>query len=1467
MRHTATTDDARPGACTAQRRPIPGALALACLLLGLGAGASIAQPENPVYVDDAPAAEQVLGEIDGLLGRDNAAEAVRALQRLLETEPDRLINERADPDLYRSVRDRVHAALLVEPALLDRYRATVGPSARAALERGEAQRVEIAMLLTEAGADAAIQLASERYRRADFDAALRLLAPLETHPDRAGDRGMRAAALLAEIARFIADEPRRTSLGAQAGRWAAEAGGRLAADALEPVPAPESALRSGYGPFNPMAPTDAERLLPRPLRSMPLDPAAVSDESLRPPDDPAPWILPTAAGDTLLVNDGTRLSAFDAASLERLWTHEPTASSAAVPGFTGRANVAQTVSEGLTVVADRGVVLGVTGLATGNRRSAGQRLNAVELDSGSPMWSASPSEIDPDLAGAVFFGPPLIEGDTAVVGVFTFAPLRRVHVAHLAGLDLYTGRTKWVRLLGTAGVLPSQRTTDSAPIMLAREGVVYRVEPLGVAAAIEAHTGRPRWVRRLGSAEETSSRRPPWEAPQPIAVAGSIVTITPDRTELIALGPDSGTIVARRPMADLGSPNYFLHAGEHLVGLGGLTAAVVPAVSAFDAEPARLAVGAGPITGRAIVSGDRIVLPTDRGVTLLDAASASAETVGLERPGSPVVARGQLLLVSGTRAHGYLDWANAERVLSGRIADHPADPQHAIALAELAGRAGRPARVPAAADDALNAIARLVDRGDEGEAVAARSKLFRILAAVLDAEFAPTDAGGPGPGAIPVGDRGAIVERLERAARMPSQRVGHLMRRAAWHEQRREHDEAAGDYQRILADEILARAEHTVRWRRQRADLASTAALARLLAEHGPGFYSRFDRDAERAIAALHEQDAVASTATPDAPELDLNPQEPGPPAVSNAERAEGYERLARRFPVAKVAAEAWLASSRAHLEAADRRASIAAARSGLEAAVRQPQRRRDREVAAELAGRLASMLAEDDRVFEAASIARRARAELRLTSVPIGNEEVRLDSLEQSLRSRLIDAERLPRVSDNPGAMVQVLGGWKPIAAASQTGPIATAAVLLRNDSLGLLALWSTAGETDPTVDLAAARADGSLIESEPRLRPVWSRPLGDDPFDDVRLVRLTATEALLIRGQHTEARLESIETISGTTNWSTPAFGSLFDEEPPELRTGAILTPLDGRAWLRDQVLAVGRRTAITVERSGRASAVDMQTGEVLWARRLDVPAVYEASLADGVLTVIGERPSDPAQGERSVMDPVVAGYDARSGAPLFEPIDPGSYARWVRHRPGSPPLIGLDSGVAALDPARSGTRWVVDDPAVRLSGDAWIMPGRAYVLGPDRQLWQIDTAAGRLGAASLEDLGRIAEATQVTAHTLPDGSALFAGTEGVVMFNADGRLIGGDGFDGSRRFRLPAVAEGLVVAVDANRLPADRVDTTTLPAFGLAVMETPSGRLRTERLLELFSTPRSLTVIDDHLLIGTDRGTVVYDARTDR
>lgn len=1394
----------------------------AVLLFALVPGLSPAwgQVVNPVYVDDSPAAAEVLAQLDALVSRGSEGEAVRSLQHLLETEPDRLVPDPGDGALFRPVRAMVHAALLSRPGLLSRYRTSIGPVAARALAGGDAAGVERSSLLTEAGFDAALAVAGAQLESGSFDAARLTVAQLADHPDRVGERGVRAGRLLATVSRYTGSAPDR-ELGLS---WVRGAGGSADESEYGFVSAPASARRVGYGSFAWMDALASESLLERPLRSARLDDLEAGGES-PPVDQHEPWVLPTVAGDLLLVNDGDRIGAFDAATLERLWVTEPQADSQIDPGEARRPRHASQMEDSVSVTAGGSVGVAATGRLYGRRRFGDPRVHGLDLSDGRVIWSVRAATVDPALAGATVFGPVVVSGDTAVIGFFTFAQLRRVHLAHLAGVDLYTGATRWVRLVATAGVLPSQRDVDVAPAMLSEGGVVYRVEPLGVVSAVEAATGRPVWTRRVPpGAEQPGPSREAWEQPVPIIAGGRLLVVSPDLTGLIGLDPSTGAVHGRVGLGSFGWPDYFLKAGEWLVsvGQGGLRS--VPVGAEFESEPVEIASGPLGSTGRAVVSGDRVIVPTHRGAMVVDPSGGGVSVLPLEHPGSLAVAGGQLVALSGASVHGYMDWANARRVLSERLAADPSDARPAIALAELAYRSGRHGEIETAAQAAIEAMG----RGANPEPV--RRRLVAALRSMLDDE----------PASLTGGARGSIIETLSRVASSPGERVGVIMHRGAWLASRGDERGAVREYQSVLLDPELSAAEHGTRWRVERAGRSATSALAELVGREGPGIYREFDQQARRALDALRADPAGAG--------------------------ATALESLAQSYPLARSAPEAWLAASEAHEASGSWRALRSSLEAGFEACVRVGARRSGEATAAELAGRLSRRYEAEGRPYPAARAVRRAASELGLSVLTDHGERLEVSALEASLRARLAEEQRPPRIEAAPREMVLMLGGWSLVRPASTSGPAATTHVLMRSEARGAIALFAAGAA--PGAGLGFDPEAGVVAHPGERapLAPIWSRPLGEDPEAEPRLLRLSPSEALFLTGRHAQARLEVVDALTGSTRWVSPAFGQTFPDDPPRYATGVIDTPLDGRQWLRDHVVLVSATHAGLIDRFGRAAVYELSTGRAVLTRRLDVPVVYDAALERGVLAVVGERPADRARRETAGAVPMAAAYDLATGGAIFGPAefrDQASFGRWVRLDGDDTMLVGIDSGVVGIDLAGGGVSWTVDDPAVGLSGECWVGRDHAFVLGVDRQVWQIDLGGGALRGRPLEDLGRVTGASAVDLLLLETGESVFATDVGMVSYDAEGRLIGGDGLNREARFVRPAAAEGLLVSVSRSPM-TDGIDVPRGPGrYQYVAMELPGGTLRAEAGLDLPGQPRSVTVLDDLVLVTAEDSTAVYAA----
>lgn len=1407
--------------------------ALACVLAcGPIAGVARAQEQqqSPVYVDDSPTAQQVLAQLPRLVAQGNLVEAVSNIQRLLDEEPARLVADADDPELYQSVRERLHGALLSSPALLERYRLTQEPVARRLLSEGEPERVERSMLMTRAGAEAALTLAQECFEAGRFMAAARTAGQLLAHPDVSADAELaaRGARLLAMVARYAEGEMARDLALEFARLGGIES--EIEAETARVVEAPVSARVQSVGLAEAGAGFAPGELLARPLRSAPIaGPGSAGEATLLrgqrlTSPEPTPWSMPVLAGDMVLVSDGVRMTAWDRVTLRRAWQHEAAVAPSSIglemptPAVLRRITESD-VTDAVTPAVAGGVAVGVLMPASDRSRLEVPQMHAVALATGEPMWWAVPSRLRAEWSDASFSGPPTIVEGLVVAGVFQFSPLRRVMSEHLVALDLYTGELRWSVLVGTAGVAPSQRLQRTAHLLSERDGAVYLTDPIGIVGAVEAHTGRPLWIRRVAGEEGfTGTTRAEWEQPAPVVLGDTVVALSPDQLWVYVLERDSGVVLGQRPASTLGWPEYLLLAGERLVGVGeGIV--TIAADGLLTDEPVEIeSVRAERAPGRVRLAGDELLVPAIEGVLVVDPAkpTAPARRVSLDYPGEPVGVGDLLIVADGAYVHAYLPWPTAEAALRARMVESPDDPDVALTYAELAYRAGAAEKIPGAAGLALEAIGRL---GRSERADQARGRLYESLLSMLTAEDA---------GELSAKLRGQLVERLGESASTPTERVGHLMEVGRHAEMEKEWESAARAYQGVLLSEELAQAEHAQGRRRQRADLAAASALRGLTRSH-PRAYSDFDKEASDRFRALTEGDGAGDAA-------DL-------------------EELAGRYPVAKVVPEALLRASDEHAAAGRTERSIAALERALSAMEAMPERRSPADaVAGEIAGRLVVLLAENDRLFGASQVLGRVREQrpaLRLTNM---GAPLDARALGEDLASRLATLARLPRVGAEPTGMGQVFVGWRVVRPLSSGGASATNHLLLHSAALGQVALFGMGGEA---TDELGFESELVLGEAPGALRPIWSRAalMGDEPA----LVRLGPAWALLLWGTGESASLEMVDTVTGRTRWSTPAFGELFDEAPARRLTGMVETPLDGPTRLSDLMVVLSEHHAAILERTGRVAVFDMVSGEAAWTRVLDVPVVYEASMSGGVLAAVGERAADVRAGEEPGVVPMLATYDVRTGEAMEIRDDLASLMRWVRVDHAGRVIAGLDRGVIGIDPRARSVRWVVDDPAVRLSGDAWLLHERMVVLGPDRQLWQIDTETGALRDAPLEDMGRVGGSSRVSVREGAEGEAAFATERGLVVFARDGSLVGGDATSGMAAVLPPVAGEGVYAMLQTE----GRTHQEEGAVYRLWTLDARRGVILGQADLRLLYDPEEIILLDGAVVVSAAGATLVYES----
>lgn len=1342
-------------------------------------------PGQPVvvqrpYLDEALFAKDALSKAIELDSAGNRAEAARIMQDMLDREADQLLPTEADPQLWQSVRERVHALLVQRPALLATYVSEQSALASRQLQAGELSQVERTRFLTPSGLEATLRIAQLDIEAARWHAAAIALASARTHPQ------------------------------AQSQMEAIESLARDLASGLAQVPARPTLRRAPQTSFERFAASLPPSTPSAPLRTLPFtpDPAAMQTfRRARLPEqgENAAWIFPTRVGDRVLINDGAGIIAADAATLAPLWRTAGGIETAPRDDQAQFFGGDQVLDDGAFVAVGQGVAVAALGRPRSGQRAGDARVVAVRIADGSELWSIDPRSLDLSgvglgeagapaemdrLADAVVRGAPIIDSDVVVLGLRRPGLTRRISSLSLLGLDLFTGEVRYVRHVGSAGTQPWTRVQLRVDGVASESGIIYRGDELGVFGAFEAHTGRPRWVRSfaLGKPQDPfdagvgriSIRA--FEVASPVVTSEHVYFIEPLEQAIVQLDKATGALLATRKADSLATPRYLLQAGDMLLAIGRFSITAYPLASFASAEPVRLpAVSQDGFTGRAVVAGEDVLLPVASGLVRVPIAALAPSAVRAPAlpPSSLVPEDGQApqqaptrefaivplgtsgnvlpiadsgnandasdrgplahLLVADARALAtHLSWERAQEQLLARAKANPADPAPVLTLLELSLRMGKAQDAPQHADVVLS-----LARGLRGSAT--RARVFRALSetlAVSRGASPPRLAGEQPPPAL--ADKSlllALAERLLPAADEPWQRAVAQLELALAQDGVGQGTQAIASAQNVLMDGALASVDFALQrtpgqpgaafgepGRTLARDIAADM-LWRLREAHGPNAYAVFE---EQARAALSDARAAST------------PQQ----------RVRALVLLAVRFPCASASIDALeLASQQvlaAGFAAGDARELLGEALSrALRAAPGQASPASDARLGT-LLSRLAqasqSPLAHEPFARLLARIAR----DYPTLSVPAAS------SPEAS------SPEASSPAASSPAASVAPDGAATP-AQALAAAPIAQLAqqwelrVQQRTDPTPLLLPRLT--ELSPTAASLATdalqplRGDG-LPQVLPRweLREPLARNAGSsrDVFVAYRLG--TRTLGAFARSAHTP-RVEQL--------WSRDA----SPEDCIVVHIGLTSTLVYWPSAEGGEGAPPGSPSPART-RAGRLEAIDNRSGLTLWQSKSITELREQSPQAQLLASKWPERLSTPLGGSVRPDDVLIAMSDAactlveRGGFVASFSLQTGEVL-WANQ---SPLAVVYDADVGPQSPQGPGQ----PRSAIALSG---ALP--AQTPGPEgRSLGRMLAAACLLDGASGQPTTLLAGEEQVGEHArwiraLPDGGAVLATAEGLLRF----------------------------------------------------------------------------------------------------
>lgn len=1404
----------QPSGSHAARRSRRGAWVVFSVLAFGGMSPALAQ-DNPVFLDDSTLAADVFAGLPGLLASENDSEAVRLLQRLLDEEAERLIASDTDPDVLEPVRARVHRVLLADAGLLRRYRSAETDAAAMAMDAGESERVERARLLTRPGFEAVLRVAAEHLGAARFESARLTLTQLDAHPDRADtELAGRTAELWTRLAAYL-DRPEVLDA---ARRWTEAAGRPFAAPGVTPWP--ESLREPVWTPQQPVEAFGYADLVSSPLCSADLRPLTMVDDEefaistrRNQPVVEFPYLYPLVSGDTVYTNDGLWISAWDRFTLTPKWRTKPRGADyerediesmyASAPY---RRNRSRDAGEVNTLAKSGRLLLAATGIVTDGTRSGDPRLHAFDSQTGRVLWSTYIDELDPQLDQSSTRGPALIEGDTAIVAVRKIDQARRFASAFLVGIDLADGSLRWVRLCGSAGWLAYGNRGQWSDWPTLHQGVVYRVDELGVICAVEAGSGRFRWVRQLPGVESRMpTPRLPWASSQPIIDGDTLLALGPDRSELLRLDLATGEIIGRRTTRDFGSeqhrPGYmFAHQGR-LVAVGPNNITTVAIDRAIDG-PLRLSkqIPSPGIIGRVVAGGDALLVPVQTGVGVLNFQSLEPEIgIPLDAPGNLLPLSTQLLTLDNERLHSYLVWEDAAKVLAERLDANPADAETAITFAELAARAGRHGSVLDPVDRALRAMA--LDPLSP-TLRASQERLFTLLLGLLQ-------EGEGDPGAVPPEVLEGVATRMEAVAVTPGERSTHLLMRAALHDRLGRPERAVADCQAVLADPDLSRASWSRGVSSVRAELHALAELDRLLNQGGPSLYASFSRRASAELAALEAEQADAAA----------------------------YEALARAYPRSAASPAAWLAAAAGHdakgrILPADRALArgIETADACLEFGILI-----DPDLFAELLGRRLTGLVASNRLDAAALLIRQIESRWPGVAPTARGERVDRDATAALLRTRADARNARATIGDSLSSNAVELPGWVLMRSIDRHSAFSLREGVMMYRA-GAVGLWTL--------------ADGDLP-----VEPAWTVPYSTKPA----LLRHDADRVLLYEPNDQGGLIRAIDPGTGEEQWRVDRLGEALvtARGPVGGAQEPFNAPLDGRVDPGDMLIATDETSVAFVTRSGRVVSIDLTSGRIAWAQRTACQRVHDAAAGDGVLVLVGT--STPPNAD-SAGEPIVLTLELANGEEISRLGGGkgaiGGEASWVHIAPGSGrAVVGFARDIVSFSLPEAAPLWTLTDIAIEETRGAWTVADRLFVQTSMRELVHIDPQTGtlldnRLATAGCLEVGEPIDAIDERGHLLLLSPAGFARIDPV-----SGSLVTADAISPlSGGMVQPAIANNRVVMVERDAIPG------APGVYRLHLLDATNGRALLTQTLSLDDRPRRVGLLDGTILLTAGDSTIV-------
>jgi len=1190
-----------------------------------------------VYVEDSPAAEELIRKAERARDADRPAQAARHLQQVIEQYPRKLLERRAG--LYVDAMTAVRGRLEANPALAEAHQSLFGAKAQRLLDEalkraprlGALQRVANRYPVTGAGLEASLVAAGLYLERGDGEAAASVLDPLAGHPRLEGERAryhhlQAIAGLLAgDASRVERHRAKLEQLGATARQ---DELGSLRQSLTESALAPAEARLIDAGAKPAAAETEPiwtfEWLRLDQPRSDRANRLVERRQSLLERVPPASH--PEVNGGTVYVNGHRTVHAIDRVSGRVAWRYERSRDerdrAGGDEGERFRHQLAALL-RGQSVIRPRGVlareasVYAVVGMGLDDHRREGDgegsrdRTAVVALDraSGEPRWRTPASQLEPGLARVQFYGTPRASGDRLFVLASRGSERASTDVFLLA-LDRGEGSLLWQRhvasLMATAQVGP-------LPVRLrVARGRLFLTGPSGMAGVVEPRTGGFVWLRvprqegQGGGADDRWGRRRQGDdtalsGRAVLTEAGLLVSRPSDSEPPMLLAPATGRSV--RPISKeewAGKQQLYSVAGDVL-------AISEQQITRFDGESLEVQWQrslSSPLRERGLspaITRQFVAVLTEAGI---EARSLESGEAVLRKPMEPtghlVATRDQLLVAGRERLHSFMTWEAARPALTRRMERSPADPAPALSLAYLARETGHVEALLKAADRAVAAL----DRSGQGDREAPAKRQAKVFDALL--ELAREHE------ALSHAQRRQMFERVAAVAKSPSQQIAYHLAIGELLIAMEKAQAAVRHYQTVLNQPQLAGERIEVDGTRRHAGLEARSRLRQLIDRHGQAIYATYADDARQRFETLRQRNAGA----------------------------EALLELAARYPFAQAATEARYHAAGRLMEAGQSNQAAFELR-------RAYQRARDDSLRARIATRLTTLYLDGDRPGRASEWLHRVARQHPALKLTRNGEPTTAKAWLERLDSADARVAGPPAVADEFGPARLVRGRVMPVA-----------------------------GKDAPADRVLLRDGDGLILRQGPSLRERWRAQLPTG--GSWRLLRLSDEQVVL--WSPNQPRVLVLNGQTGERAWPMLEARSLLAEEvgePPRrrpeleqdqarrLRLGeqggqrgvaVRLAQLarQGEEGGERRVYVSSTPSVLTViGRHGRAVGLAVHTGKVLWRAQLGVEQVSSVTARSRAIAVAGLHATgrgssrarvtllDPITGER-IRPPLEPAFD---------------------------------------------------------------------------------------------------------------------------------------------------------------------------------------------------------------------------------